>query len=72
MLEIFRNSDAAGAICDEVLTLPKSRQPKVVWMQVGVINEAAADKLRAAGIQVVMDQCPKRVIQEEENMATQT
>ncbi|WP_231872309.1 CoA-binding protein [Oleiphilus sp. HI0086] len=70
MVDIFRNSEAAASICDEVLALPKTLQPKVVWMQIGVINETAAAKLRAAGISVVMDRCPKRVIQEAERVST--
>jgi hypothetical protein len=57
MVEIFRNSNAAGTVVGEALAL--SPLPKVVWMQLGVINEAAADKARAAGVTVVMDRCPK-------------
>lgn len=57
MLDIFRNSDAAGAVVDEALALPL--KPKVIWMQLGVRNDKAAAKAEAAGIKVVMNRCPK-------------
>ena len=57
MVDIFRNSEAAGPIVDEVLALPQL--PKVVWMQLSVRNDEAAAKAEAAGIQVVMNRCPK-------------
>jgi predicted CoA-binding protein len=57
MLDIFRNSDAAGAVVDEALALPV--KPKVIWMQLGVRNDEAAAKAEAAGLKVVMNRCPK-------------
>jgi hypothetical protein len=42
---------------DEALALPV--RPKVIWMQLGVRNDAAAAKAEAAGIRVVMNRCPK-------------
>ncbi|MBV8428178.1 MAG: CoA-binding protein, partial [Hyphomicrobiales bacterium] len=57
MVEIFRNSKAAGPIVDEALTLePK---PKVIWMQLSVRNDEAAARAEAVGITVVMNRCPK-------------
>jgi len=57
MVEIFRNSAAAGPITDEALTLEPL--PKVLWMQLSVRNDEAAAKAEAAGLQVVMNRCPK-------------
>ena len=59
MVDIFRNSDAAPAIVDEALREKDRLGIKVVWMQLGVINEEAAQKARDAGLTVVMDRCPK-------------
>ncbi|MCR9255005.1 MAG: CoA-binding protein [Alphaproteobacteria bacterium] len=57
MVDIFRNSEAAGAIVEE--TLERPWKPKVIWMQLGVRHETAARKAEALGIDVVMDRCPK-------------
>lgn len=57
MVDIFRNSEAAGPITDEALTL--SPLPKVIWMQLSVRNDEAAARAEAAGLKVVMNRCPK-------------
>ena len=57
MVDIFRNSEAAGAIVREALeVLPNL---KVIWMQIGVTNPEAAALAEARGIKVVQDHCPK-------------
>ncbi len=56
MVDIFRNAQAAGDAVDEALALDP--RPKVIWMQLGVRNEAAASRARALGLKVVMDRCP--------------
>jgi uncharacterized protein len=57
MVDIFRNSAAAGGAVDEALSLDP--RPKVIWMQLGVRDDAAAARARALGVAVVMDRCPK-------------
>ena len=56
MVDVFRASDAVSGVVDEALAL--SPLPRVVWMQLGVRNDAAAARAEAVGVQVVMNRCP--------------
>ena len=57
MVEIFRNSEAAGPITDEALALDPL--PRVIWMQLSVRNDEAAARAEAQGVTVIMNRCPK-------------
>ena len=55
MVDCFRNSDAIPPIADEAIEIGA----KVLWLQLGVRNDEAAAKARAAGLTVIQNRCPK-------------
>src|ERR1700757_4741910 len=57
MIDIFRNSSHILPVVEEALRLDPL--PKVIWMQLGARDDAAAAKAEAAGVKVVMNRCPK-------------
>jgi predicted CoA-binding protein len=58
IVDIFRPSEDVPSIVEEAIKL-KNRlgTPKVIWMQLGIVNEEAARRAKAAGFKVVMDRC---------------
>ncbi len=61
IVDIFRPSEDIPAIVDQAITLKNLHEKlKAIWMQLGIINEQAAEKARSAGLTAVMDKCMMR------------
>ncbi len=58
VVDIFRASDAVPGIVHDAIAQKDRLGIRVIWMQLGIVNEEAAAAARAAGLTVVMDRCP--------------
>ena len=59
VVDCFVRSDLVGAVVDEAIAQAERLGIEVIWLQLGVIDEAAAARAEAAGLAVVMDTCPR-------------
>jgi predicted CoA-binding protein len=55
VVNVFRHSDRAGVVVDDAIALRPA--PRLIWLQEGVVDAAAATRAGAAGIAFVMDRC---------------
>jgi predicted CoA-binding protein len=61
VVDCFVNSDQVGAVVDEAIANKDRLRIDAVWLQLGVVDDAAAKRAREAGLDVVMDTCPRIV-----------
>ena len=59
VVDCFVNSTHVGAVVDQAIEQRDRLHIDAIWMQLGVVDQAAASRAREAGIEVVMDTCPK-------------
>jgi predicted CoA-binding protein len=59
MVDVFRAPAAVSDLIDEIIALKREKKIKTVWTQLGVIDETAAARARTAGLDVIMNRCPK-------------
>ncbi|MBC8239670.1 MAG: CoA-binding protein [Alphaproteobacteria bacterium] len=59
MVDVFRSSEAALGVAEDAVAVMADKQIKVLWLQLGIRNDAAAELAEGAGLQVIMDRCPK-------------
>lgn len=57
LVDVFRESSAIPGVVEECLALAQGHGAPAIWIQEGIVHEAAAEKARAAGLTVVMDRC---------------
>lgn len=59
MVDFYLRPSAVGAVVDEAIAVAPEKGIEVIWMQLGVRDDAAAERAERAGLQVVMNRCPK-------------
>ncbi|MFA7428542.1 MAG: CoA-binding protein [Rhodospirillaceae bacterium] len=59
LVNVFRNSDAAGAVVDEAIAVAAAKGIHGIWLQSGIRSDSAAQRAEAAGLKVVMNRCIK-------------
>lgn len=59
VVDFFVNSARVGAVVDEAIEEAPRLQIQALWLQLGVVDDAAARRAKDAGLQVIMDTCPK-------------